>query len=111
VIDPDWLSLLTGGGLVSVGYWTGWLVASRRRRGTGPRPVEAICPCEHHIGDHEGHTGACHGEVRRSLYHQGEFYGYEWAPCTCQRYAGPELISMAVAQGFTIREVTEGTAP
>lgn len=84
-----------GGAQVYVGYWIG-----RRARKT---KFEAVCPCQHHIGEHEKMTGRCRGKVRVAHYLvSGDRNGKEWVQCTCLHYAGPELIS-----SLTMRPIAE----
>lgn len=86
--------LLAVAGTVT-GFGSGWLAARRR-------PSPAICPCGHAISFHD-RNGQCHAQIRRwSL-----IVGNEFAACTCQHYAGPELISSITMQPVVPRPVTD----
>lgn len=49
------------------------------------KPKGPICSCAHGYGTHEP-NGRCHGEIKRGR----GMDGYEWVPCPCQRYDGPQ---------------------
>lgn len=84
----------TGAALYAFGFRTG-----RKHRSTDG---VAVCPCSHHIGDHENMTGKCCAKVKRVIRLGGVPHHEEWVRCTCQCYSGPELIS-----SFTLRPVTQ----
>lgn len=96
------LELLAGAGLLA----TGWVLGRINRRRPGTTSVKAICLCSHHIGEHQKMTGRCVATVdgpdvaSRDKYH--DVTSWVQIPCTCQHYAGPELIS-----SFTMRAIAE----
>lgn len=97
----DWIPLLTAGAGLLGG------LALRRRRPAVPKSPEAICPCEHSVAFHEAGVGRCHGQERRDRHNKvGDWTGYEYVPCACQHYAGPELISPVTMRPVVYREVT-----
>lgn len=85
MIDPA--SLIVGALLFIVGAGTG---ERRRRAPKPPRRPELLCSCGHGYGTHE--AGArCHGQEERPFYlAHGVRNGFEWAPCPCRFYDGPE---------------------
>ncbi len=96
--------LVTAGALL-VGYIAGARAAWRRRPERPPKPV---CPCDHAISFHENGTGRCHGTYRRKLYSgSGADLGYRDVPCTCQTYAGPELVSSLTMRPIALRSSTD----
>jgi len=97
------IEYLVGGGLVASGYFAGALITSLHLRRT-PKRIEAICPCKHSVAFHKDLTGPCHGIVDRIMVYNasGKHVGYNDVACTCQGYAGPELIS-----SLTMRPIAE----
>jgi hypothetical protein len=75
------IELLAGGGLTALGFVLGRLPGRRR----GPKPVEAICGCEHHHSYHDPKTGECHA-VENEGFWGGQAH-YE--RCPCRQYSGP----------------------
>lgn len=96
MFDP--LSLATGAGILTAGFLVGRL--ARRR---GPQaPAVPTCGCGHPMALHDRGTDECHGEIRRPHYYKtGERSGYEWAPCRCRRYLGPDHIADVWAPPIT----------
>ncbi len=94
--------LTAGAGLLA-----GLLV--RRRRPATPKSPEPICPCGGSVSFHEGGTGRCHHQVKRAKKWDGfgSAIAYEWVPCACQHYAGPELVSSITMQPTAFRQVTD----
>jgi hypothetical protein len=84
-----------------------------------PRPAGAqvspppICPCGGPISFHEGGTGRCHHQVERAC--KWDLYGgelaYEWVPCGCLHYAGPELVSSITMQAVSMRPAVAAADP
>jgi hypothetical protein len=79
--------------------WIGAIVAllvgisiGRSMRPTPPKPLQAVCSCEHGYGQHED-VGKCHGQVRRATKWNslGDEKDWTWVQCPCQRYDGPNL--------------------
>lgn len=98
----DWIPFLTAG----AGLLGGFIL----RRRPVPKMPEAICPCEHSVAFHEAGVGRCHGQEQRGRYNKlGEWTGYEYVPCACQHYAGPELISAVTMRPVVYREITAET--
>jgi hypothetical protein len=64
--------------------------AYRLGRRTRPEMVSAVCLCKHAISFHKNLTDACKYRSRFERY------------CTCQHYAGPEMIS-----SVTMRSIAE----
>jgi len=83
MFDP--LSLLAGGGLIA----TGWLVGRTNRKPPKLEPpkLDTICSCNHGYGSHEN-GNVCRAEVRR--LRDGCTSTYDWVPCPCLSYDGPE---------------------
>jgi len=85
MFDP--LTLVAGGALVA----GGWLFGRRTNR--QPRELSqpgTVCSCEHGYGSHEAGK-ACYAQIQRPHYWgDGHRNGYEWAPCPCLSYDGPE---------------------
>lgn len=81
-MDP--LTLFVGGGLFAVGVLIG-----RAMRVKPPKDPGPVCTCGHGYGQHE-QAKKCHGEEMRSRYSAGSWTGYEYAPCPCLSYDGPE---------------------
>lgn len=93
------LPYATGAAGLAVGYFI------RRPRATSSRPPKAVCPCGHVISVHADLTGACQDETERTRWNKfGDHTGYEYVPCACLRYVGPELIST-----FTYREIGDAS--
>jgi hypothetical protein len=99
----DMVPFVTG----AAGLLVGLLV--RRRRPVRPDNPDPICPCGGSVSFHEEGTGRCHHQVERaSKWNQyGSEVAYEWVPCTCQHYAGPELISAYSVRPMTLRASTD----
>lgn len=85
----------------------GYMVGVARGRRKLPKPVPAVCPCHHAISFHEGGAGICRGTDKRTKYDRfGDFVGYTYDhPCTCQVYAGPELVSSITMQQTSFRQI------
>lgn len=96
------LELLAGAAILGVGWALGRITRSAPKQHT----VQAVCPCRHHIGQHEDMKDRCNGTVSGpSPAHvgpMGNVESWEEIPCTCLHYAGPELIST-----FTGRPIAE----
>lgn len=100
----DWIPILTAGAGLLGG------LALRRRRPGEPKMPEAICPCEHSVAFHEDGVGRCHGQEQRDKHNKGGgWVGYEYVPCACQHYAGPELISPVTMRPVVYRQVIADT--
>lgn len=67
--------------------------AERRLRATAPA---LVCSCAHGFGTHDD-GGACSGTTRHLLASRnyGQSEEWEWAPCRCHRYDGPEPLPSA----------------
>jgi hypothetical protein len=85
MIDP--VSLVIGGALVAAGWFAGRV---SRRRPHAPPSSSTVCSCSHGYGSHEN-GGLCGAEIERPFYWaNGHRHGYEWVPCPCLSYDGPE---------------------
>lgn len=91
--------MVEGALILLAGIGIGWLLRSLPARRKGPKPVEAVCGCEHHHSMHNPESGACNAAVRVNQY--GGSYVYE--PCACLQYSGPEplptLFAPEIAEG------------
>lgn len=85
MIDP--ISLILGGALISIG----WVTGRRNRRQREPKTPKLICSCEHGYGIHKN-GGTCGKEIKRANEWNtlGTTIGWEWVPCPCQSYDGPQ---------------------
>lgn len=65
-----------------------------RRAKQAAVPPEVRCPCEHGINFHEGLTGRCHEITLTPIKWNSSNNptAFREDRCTCQVYAGPELI-------------------
>ncbi|WP_312871256.1 hypothetical protein [Streptomyces lonarensis] len=75
------------------------LLRSRPDDREAPDPV---CGCGHHLAQHD-RRGRCHEEVARPTGWDAQHRptGYAPAPCTCQRYVGPQPLSQVFADELT----------
>ncbi|WP_441249338.1 hypothetical protein [Kitasatospora sp. McL0602] len=62
------------------------------------RPADPVCGCEHHLAKHD-REGRCHEVVQAPTGWDADRNptGYAPAPCTCQRYVGPEPLGTVYA--------------
>lgn len=85
MIDP--ISLLVGGALLGAGWFCG---RAHRKRSPMPVAPHSGCSCGHGYGSHEK-DGPCRAQVERPHYYDnGSRSGFEWVPCPCLSYDGPE---------------------
>ena len=83
--------MITGALIAVVCFLLGVGVRSLPARRKGPKPVEAVCGCEHHHSMHDPETGRCNASVSVDKYNGiGNWVGKEYKPCACRRYSGPE---------------------
>lgn len=89
----DLLSMLADGGFVALGVIIGRYV---KHRGSGhDAPTHSLCSCGHGYGSHlDGKE--CGAEIRRPV----PIYGYEWVPCPCRTYDGPEPLPHFMDRGL-----------
>jgi hypothetical protein len=94
-MDPAMFNMLIGAVLV-VGPSTIAWAAGRRSGRTAERRVAntaelLVCSCEHGFGTHDN-GGACSGTSKRLLssHNYGQSQDWEWVPCRCHSYDGPE---------------------
>lgn len=97
-MDP--VSVLFGAGIFAAGFAVRALYGRRLdRRPTGD--AGPMCGCGHSLATHDRDTNMCSAEVRRKHYtHRGDRNGWEWMPCACLRYTGPEHIADVWAPGL-----------
>jgi hypothetical protein len=51
---------------------------------------------------HDQESKRCHGQTKREHYMRlGDRNGWEWVPCQCRRYLGPEHIADVWAPPIT----------
>lgn len=75
-----------------IGVLIGRFLPNRRKGPKPPKPVEAVCGCDHHHSYHDPQTGQCHGLMRGKPVKYNawsEPMAYEKVPCTCRQYSGP----------------------
>lgn len=92
----DLASLLAGSGTTVAGVLIGTWVKGRR----APPSRPALCSCGHGSGTHNGETGACRAQIKRSSRwdSDGLTTGYEWVPCPCLTNDGPEPLAVLEAR-------------
>lgn len=85
-MDP--LSLLVGGVLLGAGWLAGRFAPARRR---GPKSVQPVCGCKHHLAYHDPKSGHCMEENRVVTQRDAAMVPVAWKeiPCTCEQYVGP----------------------
>ncbi len=84
MIDP--ISITAGAAAIVVGYFAGHFSSQAKTS----QPTGLLCSCGHGYGTHNGGRD-CKAKVERPHYWStGERYGYEWVPCPCLSYDGPE---------------------
>lgn len=82
MVEP--LTLAVGGLLATGGYLLG-----RRTRTTTSAPT-SLCTCSHGYSIHDN-GGPCTAEIEQPHYWKtGVREGYEWVPCPCKSYDGPD---------------------
>mgnify|MGYP001597112431 CR=1 FL=1 len=99
----DVLAMAVGGGLFAGGFLTGLATRALPARRTGPNPPALACSCTHphSVHDHPGAT--CGGQTRREHYWPaGSRNGWEWVPCPCTGYDGPEPMSVLAPRGLVL---------
>lgn len=93
--------MVEGALILLAGILIGRLWPERRK---GPKPVEAVCGCEHHHSMHNPENGECNVGVLVDMYNEvGGPAGKEYRSCACLRYSGPEPLPMLFAP-----EIAEG---
>ncbi|WP_433364162.1 hypothetical protein [Streptosporangium sp. CA-115845] len=81
------LEMLTGGGLILVGWVVGRFAPARRRPS---KPIKPVCGCGHELAYHDPATGECHGLKAVDKHNRyGDWIGKEQVRCTCRQYTGP----------------------
>lgn len=86
--------MITGALILLLGTALGWFLRSLPARRKGPKPIEALCGCEHHHAMHDAGTGHCHSQVDEPLTYNacGSPTSFRKVQCPCRRYSGPEPI-------------------
>lgn len=105
MFDP--ITLAVGGGL-ALGGWLAGRFGRGSQSGNHTAPGTAtVCSCGHGYGSHDG---PCRAEIERPHYHSyGGRSGYEWVPCPCQAYDGPEPLPRVWATELEMPTVTPPT--
>jgi hypothetical protein len=92
------IQVIEGALIAVVCFLLGVAVRSLPARRKSPKPVEAVCGCEHHHSMHDPKTGACNAEASASAYDKrGNWIGNQYKPCACLRYSGPEPLGVVFA--------------
>ena len=113
------LDLLAGGGLVAISYIAGVISGRIRRRITIDKDPDPICGCNHHLAMHDERTGRCSETVKTpSKYNGGgNAIAYEYMPCTCRRYVGPQVVEtfihphLSLGSSAQIRVIDSASEP
>jgi hypothetical protein len=92
--------MLTGGGLLAIGFLVGRFAPARRRF---PQPLKPVCGCDHELAYHDPATGTCHGTVKEPTRYDeyGDAIAYKTVQCTCRQYDGPTPLPMMYAPEIT----------
>jgi hypothetical protein len=97
------LEMLTGGGLLAIGWAVGHFAPTRRRTPKPPKLPRPVCGCNHELAYHDPANGACKAAV--SVASRYDSYGdpvaWKQAPCACQQYTGPTPLPMIYAPEMT----------
>lgn len=65
-----------------------------------------MCGCTHHHAVHDPKTGTCNAAVPVPAYDdRGGRVGYEYQPCACLRYSGPEPMPTYYAVEIATEEI------
>lgn len=94
------LEMLTGGGLVALGFLIGRFAPARRRSPKTPKP---ICGCGHQFAYHDPATGRCNkrswleGVWDEKLRREVD----KLVPCACRQYTGPTPLPTVYAPEVT----------
>lgn len=85
------------------GVLLGRFLPNRRKEPKPPKPVEAICGCEHHHSFHDPQTGRCSATVPVARPRQDTYVpvSYDHRPCACRQYSGPVPMPEYYAQEVT----------
>jgi hypothetical protein len=99
------LEMLTGGALFAAGSAATYLyfrfAPSKALTPIEPSP-EPICGCEHHLSLHDPTNGGCSGKAREGLkYTNGRMTNWNWIPCPCKQYVGPQPLTTIYAPEIT----------
>lgn len=92
--------LLAGAVISSLSTMVGIMIGRRRTKMEHP----ATCPCTHVISVH-AEDGHCQEQVKRRYYGKNGHGGpdhFQWVPCPCRQYMGPELITDMHYPGLAI---------
>ena len=97
------LEMLTGGGLVALGFLIGRLAPPLRRSPKPPAAPKPICGCGHELAYHDPEKGVCKSSV--SVESRWDYYGdaiaWKQTPCACQQYTGPTPLPTVYAPEVT----------
>lgn len=93
------LEMLTGGGLLAIGWLIGHFAPARRR---SPKPPEPICGCEHELAYHDPATGVCHEEAPKRVWDEKvNMHVDKPFRCQCRQYDGPTPLPTVYAPEVT----------
>jgi hypothetical protein len=82
------------------GFMAGRMSKRQPKALKSPKP---ICPCDHAISLHVDGIGKCMADLKRDRYNSiGDRIGYNYVPCPCQRYMGPELVTSLWSPGIAL---------
>jgi hypothetical protein len=113
-MDVTTLNLLLGAGLALGPATVAWLSGRRSGMRAASRPPTLDCSCGHGFGTH-ANAGACSGSTKRNvaLTSYSEPPAWEWVPCPCHSYDGPEPLprSWSVDMGLFDPRMTPGPLP
>jgi hypothetical protein len=100
------IELLAGAGIALLYGLLGFRLGRTQRQTTTPR-VEPVCPCKHHVGEHDPQTGRCNGTINGPepsyIGTSGAIRSWVQVPCTCLSYSGPELINLTTFRELSVR--------
>lgn len=98
----SWIDLLIGAGIAASAYSSGAGLGFRRGRKAERKKIsegpKLVCSCEHGYGAHD-RGGECHGQTKRANKWDNAGFAHRWeyVPCPCMAYDGPEPLSSVMA--------------
>jgi len=99
VEEEAMIEMLVGALILLIGIVIGRRWGRAGSKVTKAIDPEPICGCEHHYSNHDK-DGHCHASVKRAdgWDRWGDSNHYEWVPCICHRYTGPEPLPTYTAK-------------